>query len=135
MSQLNMKFEREIIKKVNLKYLLHLPKEYDISSKWPLIFFLHGAGERGEDLELVKKHGIPMLCEKDENFPFIAVSPQCPSDNWWNVYYDDLYYLLNEIKNKYSIDESRIYLTGLSMGGFGTWDFASKYPNEFAAVQ
>lgn len=129
-----MTFEKEIIKKIKLGYLLHLPGDYDGKKKWPLMLFLHGAGERGDDLELVKRHGIPMICEKDDEFPFIAVSPQCPQGSWWDVYFDDLYHLLQHIKLNYSIDESRIYLTGLSMGGFGTWDFAARHPEEFAAI-
>jgi predicted peptidase len=129
-------FEAEITKTVRLKYLLFLPEEYspDIKEKFPLILFLHGAGERGDDLELVKIHGIPKILEKDENFPLIAVSPQCPKNSWWTAEIDALNALLNEIVEEYSVDEDRIYLTGLSMGGFGTWHLATAYPERFAAI-
>ena len=63
-----------------MKYLLYLPKDYDQKESWPLLLFLHGAGERGDNLELVKKHGPPKLIEAGKDFPFIVVSPQCPSD-------------------------------------------------------
>lgn len=132
--QKNKNFEKEISVKLKLKYLLHTPIDYDEKEEWPLIVFLHGAGERGDDLELVKTHAIPKFLDEREEFPFIVVSPQCPKDTWWNAHFEDLYYLIQEIKENYKVDTKRIYLTGLSMGGFGTWDLASKYPEEFAAI-
>jgi pimeloyl-ACP methyl ester carboxylesterase len=117
-----------------LKYLLYLPGEYNTSgdTKWPLILFLHGAGERGDSLDLVKRHGPPKLVEEGKNFDFIIVSPQCPSRQWWSA--ELLNRLLDEIIAKYKVDEEKIYVTGLSMGGFGTWDLASEYPQRFAAI-
>ncbi|MBD3266835.1 prolyl oligopeptidase family serine peptidase [bacterium] len=119
---------------VKIGYQLFLPKGYDAhgNKKWPLIFFLHGAGERGKDLEQVKKHGPPKLVQNDPHFPFVVVSPQCPKGRWWNT--TELITLLDEIVGKYRIDENRIYLTGLSMGGFGTWRLALEHPNRFAAI-
>ncbi len=130
------KFETEIVKKVQLSYLLFLPKDYnsDPEKKFPMILFLHGAGERGDNLELVKAHGIPKIVEKNEDFPFIAVSPQCPADSWWTLELEALEALLNDIINKYKVDIDRIYLTGLSMGGFATWSLAIRNPNTFAAI-
>ncbi|MGQ9608211.1 MAG: prolyl oligopeptidase family serine peptidase [bacterium] len=130
------KFEVEIVKKVQINYLLFLPKDYssDPEKKFPMILFLHGAGERGDNLELLKVHGIPKIIEKDENFPFITVSPQCPSESWWTMESEALEALLNDIINKYKVDVDRIYLTGLSMGGYGTWSLAIKNPNTFAAI-
>ena len=121
---------------VQLDYLLFLPKGHQETSveKWPLILFLHGAGERGDDLELVKKHGIPKIVEKNPDFPFIAVSPQCPEGSWWTSELRVLNALLDEIIEKYSVDTKRIYLTGLSMGGFGTWSLATMQPERFAAI-
>ena len=100
--------------------------------KWPLVLFLHGAGERGKDLARVKVHGPPMLVEKGKRFPFILVSPQCPKEVWWDA--EGLNALLDEIVAKYAVDEGRVYVTGLSMGGYGTWDLAIKYPDRFAAI-
>ena len=82
---------------------------------WPLLLFLHGAGERGDDLELVKVHGPPKMIAQGRDFPFVVVSPQCPKDEWWSM--DALHDLLNEIVETYRIDTARIYVTGLSMGG------------------
>jgi predicted peptidase len=117
---------------VQLDYLLYLPKDYQQKQSWPLLLFLHGAGERGDDPELVKVHGPPKLIAAGEQFPFIIVSPQCPKDQWWQAV--ELTALLDEIVEKHKVDEDRIYVTGLSMGGFGTWSLASYTPVRFAAI-
>lgn len=136
MSQAACRMEKEIIMKVQLNYLLHLPNGYEKESpqKWPLILFLHGMGERGDDMEKVKVHGIPKIVEQEPGFPFIAVSPQCPADSFWNAEHDAVIALLDEIAANYNVDSNRIYLTGLSMGGYGTWHLASVYPGRFAAI-
>jgi len=130
------KFEAQIVKTVRLNYLLFLPKGYgsNAQQKWPLIIFLHGMGERGDDLQLVKKHGIPKIVEQKEDFPFIAISPQCPENSIWNAELESLNALLDDVVAKYAIDADRIYLTGLSMGGYGAWALAMAYPKRFAAI-
>jgi len=117
---------------VELSYLLYLPEDYEQKEKWPLLLFLHGAGERGENLDLVKVHGPPKLISQGKQFPFIVVSPQCPKGRWWESL--ELVLLLDEIVDKYNVDEDRIYVTGLSMGGFGTWRLAFVQPDRFAAI-
>jgi predicted peptidase len=119
---------------VTLDYLLYLPTHYDQQDSWPLLLFLHGAGERGEDLELVKRHGPPKLIEQGKPFPFIVVSPQCPKDGSWSTKPLELTALLDDIAAKYKVDRDRVYLTGLSMGGFGTWLLAGYAPERFAAI-
>ena len=119
---------------VKLNYLLYLPKDYDKQESWPLVIFLHGAGERGDDLNLVKKHGPPKLIEEGKDFPAIVVSPQCKQGRWWHAQLLELTSLVDEIEAKYKVDKSRIYLTGLSMGGFGTWALAAYTPDRFAAL-
>lgn len=130
------RLDRAITKHVALDYLLHVPKAYaqDDATAWPLILFLHGAGERGSDLELVKKHGIPRIVEEQADFPFITVSPQCPLELDWTWQTDALLALLDDITQAYRVDPARIYLTGLSMGGFGTWALAQVAPERFAAI-
>jgi predicted esterase len=115
-------------------YLLSLPEGYDKDStlRWPLVIFLHGSGESGSDLEKVKTHGPPKLVAAGKKFPFILVSPQAQHPFDWEP--DNLYHLLVYIKQKYRVEGSRIYLTGLSMGGFGTWALAMRHPEEFAAI-
>ena len=114
-------------------YLLQLPEGYrDGNQRWPLVLFLHGLGERGKNLELVKKHGLAKAIEQGTRYPFIVVSPQCPDDEWWNVL--ALEALLDHVAEKYRVDPDRIYVTGLSMGGYGTWALAQRHPERYAAV-
>lgn len=120
-----------------LGYWLHLPTNYapESGEPWPLILFLHGMGERGDNLELVKLHGIANVVENQPDFPFITVSPQCPDTTTWAPdELDHLNALLDDIITRYAVDTSRIYLTGLSMGGFGTWHLAARFPERFAGI-
>lgn len=120
---------------VEMEYLLYLPKDYDTQDKqWPLMVFLHGAGERGSDLNQVKAHGPAKLVEEGREFEFIIVSPQCPTDQWWPNRVEHVMALIDEMVETYRVDEDRIYLTGLSMGGFGTWAAGCLHPEKFAAI-
>lgn len=132
-TQESLQFSKEISKTINFGYLLYLPPGNNDAGteKFPLLLFLHGSGERGTDLDLVKKNGPPKVAEQME-LPFIILSPQCPEVAWWDV--DGVKVLLDEIIATYPVDKSRIYITGLSMGGFGTWDMIIKYPDVFAAA-
>ena len=126
-------FSGQITMQVKMNYLIYLPDGYDSGSEpWPLVLFLHGAGERGRDLELVTKHGPPKLVAAGKAFPFILISPQCPDRVFWSSAVLDA--LLEDIQDRYRVDASRIYVTGLSMGGGGTWDMAITYPQRFAAI-
>ena len=116
------------------QYLLFLPEAYNEEKSWPMILFLHGVGERGDNLEEVKKHGPPKIVAQQKDFSFIVVSPQCPEKSWWTNENESLIALLGDITARYRIDKDRIYLTGLSMGGYGTWSLASAYPERFAAI-
>jgi predicted peptidase len=123
-------------KRRKLNYLLYLPERYgeDPGKKWPLILFLHGAAERGGDPENLKKHGIPKMLDEKPEFPFIAVSPQCPEGSTWASLVETLKSLLDHILENYSAAPDRFYLTGISMGGNGVWLVATRYPDIFAAV-
>ncbi|MCR2821142.1 prolyl oligopeptidase family serine peptidase [Lederbergia panacisoli] len=139
MSEHRLQKELTITKQVELSYLLSLPKDYEENqtAAYPLVLFLHGMGERGDDLNLVKQHGPPKLVE-ERDYPFILVSPQCPIDiqrySTWHLYMDDLNALVDEIIEQYRVDKKRVYVTGLSMGGYGTWDLAKRNPEKFAAA-
>ena len=127
-------FEKQVTVTRKANYLLYLPKRYgeDPQKKWPVILFLHGSGERGADINLVKLHGPPKVIEQGRELPFVVVSPQCPEGKWWDP--DVVVALLDEVVAKYNVDADRIYLTGLSMGGYGTWETAVNYPDRFAAI-
>ena len=128
-------FKTTVEKEVELGYLQYVPPEYNETEKdWPLMVFLHGMGERGDNLDLVKKHGPPKLIAEGKDFPFIVVSPQCPQWSWWPTEVEALDALIDRICSEYRVDEDRIYLTGLSMGGFGTWSLACHSPDRFAAI-
>lgn len=117
---------------VTMDYLVYLPADYEQRDAWPLLLFLHGAGERGNDLNLVQRHGPPRLIREGRDFPFVVVSPQCPAGRWWEPF--ELAALVDAIVQQHRIDESRMYVTGLSMGGFGTWALAAHQPQRFAAI-
>jgi predicted peptidase len=125
-------FQRKVTKTVKYHYLFYLPRDYSTQTPSPLMLFLHGAGERGTDLDLVKKHGPPRLIAQGKSFPFIVVSPQCPANHWWKA--EDMNALLDEIIRNNAVDTTRVYVTGLSMGGFGTWTLGVTYPDRFAAL-
>ena len=129
-------YQARIIHEVKLDYLLTLPDGYSKAgaAAWPLILFLHGAGERGDDLNMVRIHGIPKEAAQTEPFPFITLSPLCPADHWWGDYMEALIGLVEATITAYHVNPQRVYLTGLSMGGYGTWHLASAYPERFAAA-
>lgn len=115
-------------------YWLFLPRNYesDKTNRWPLMLFLHGAGERGTNLAAVKIHGPPKIVRSQPDFPFILVSPQCPADQRWDT--DVLSGLLDDVIQQHRVDTNRVYVTGLSMGGYGTWALATAEPDRFAAI-
>jgi predicted peptidase len=153
--QHRLQLEKKITRTASLGYLLYLPKDYDPKGKrqWPLILFLHGAGERGTNLSLVSVHGPPKLVKKNPPAPkneseearecreaatklltdnFIVVSPQCPANQRWEN--DPLLALLDDVIAKHKVDTSRVYLTGLSMGGYGSWSLGIRNPDRFATL-
>lgn len=123
-----------------IHFLLYVPNRYaDSDQKLPLMLFLHGLGESGAgNLGLVKRHGPPKLLDDKPDFPFIVVSPQCPRPERghvreaWNLAH--LNALLDQIIAELRVDQKRVYVTGLSMGGYGTWRLAAANPERFAAA-
>lgn len=143
----------------SMNYQYYVPTDYESSKAYPLVVFLHGAGERGTDnmKQLTASSMMPHYFTKEnmEKYPCIILAPQCPigktwanatlGDKWGNVSYsaDDyetspyeamVITLVDELCGKYNIDQSRLYITGISMGGYGTWDIITRYPDKFAAA-
>ncbi len=115
------------------QYLTYLPKKYDKTKEYPLLIFLHGTPQRGDDINIVKKTALPYELEKKNlKLEMIVVAPQCPTADSWDTKL--LYDFFLDVYKKYSINTKRIYLTGFSMGGFGALKFARDYPKIFAAV-
>lgn len=148
-------FERALTKSVGYKYLLALPPDYNAANgkRWPVLLFLHGSGERGNDVWAVVRHGPPKLLRSDVTPPagetpndrarrenarqslaenFIVVSPQCPKNAWWET--EALLALLDEVAATHPVDPQRVYLAGLSMGGYGAWELGLAHPERFAAL-
>lgn len=115
----------------NIKqYLQYIPSTYNQKPtyKWPLVISLHGIGECGNDLNKVRYVGLPKVVIGKQ---FVMLAPQCTT-GWWNT--SVLQKFLKQVITKYNIDTNRICVTGLSMGGFGTWDWSARYPKQFASA-
>lgn len=121
-----------VVQRVTVRYRLYLPPEYTPGPKrWPLVLFLHGAGERGTDLTALSRTGLTKLADT-RTLPFILVAPQVPEDQIWST--PALATLLGRLTRDLRVDPDRVYLTGLSMGAFGGWELATTHPDRFAAV-
>ncbi len=128
-----MRFGGATIETQAYEFLLSLPDGYeDDDGSWPLVLFLHGSGERDGELSKVAMHGPLRHVREGTRYPFVLVAPQQPQGSWWDV--RSLGALLDHIEATHRIDASRIYVTGLSMGGFGAWNMAETFPDRFAAV-
>lgn len=121
-----------------LNFLLFMPSSTAAAEqgKYPLIISLHGIGERGSDLQLLKGDGLPKILDGNSTFPFVVVSPQCPLPTEW--YYDRtdtlVRALIDSVLRWYPVDPNRVYITGYSMGGIGSWDMGIRHPGYFAAA-
>lgn len=115
-------------------YQLYLPKNYATTKQiFPLVIYLHGGSQKGTDLTKLNLYGLPKLVNQGRNFPFIIAAPQCPDGKFWSTdnWFDSLY---TDLTSRYRIDKKRVYLTGISMGSYGTWQTAVAHPNTFAAI-
>jgi predicted peptidase len=128
-------FHKTVTRRVGYDFLVQLPRGYDAQSqtRYPLILFLHGSGECGHDLAHVARSALPKIASTQPAFPFILISPQSPSElDWWQT--DSLDALLDHVLANYRVDPNRVYLTGISMGAYGVWDWAVHRPEAFAAI-
>src|SRR5262245_29799119 len=132
-----------------LLYRLYSPKHATAESRLPLLLFLHGAGERGDDNAAQLKHGVKQMLALQEKYPCFIVAPQCPKGKKWNEVdwhaqshatpekpsdsFVSLIPLLETLRKELPVGPKRLYVTGLSMGGYGTWDLISRLPGTFAA--
>ena len=132
---------------VTLPYRVSLPEGYDSEKEYPLVFYLHGAGERGTDNYMhVKVNSVMQTLLNEENreaYPCIVLAPQCPEDRFWYPWLEGdtnftvteaLVEFLEDAQESYSVDSRRIYITGVSMGAIGTWAMLARFPDTFAAA-
>jgi predicted peptidase len=133
-----------------LLYRLYAPKGAGADTRLPMILFLHGAGERGEDNALQLKHCMKQFLAQQSKFPAFVLAPQCPKGKKWNEVdwhaashvtpekpsdpFASLIPLLESLRKELPVDPKRLYVTGLSMGGYGTWDLITRLPDTFAAA-
>lgn len=125
-------FSSKLQKPVSLRYLIWTPAGKAPAGGWPLVIFLHGSGERGNDLHQTLVHGWPEMASKGKSFPFILVAPQAPEHYDWDV--DEIEGLRRRLLHKTHANPDKVILTGLSMGGIGSWNYAEAYPNTLAAL-
>lgn len=120
---------------VTFNYLLAVPETMEKGESLPMIVCLHGAGERGTDPSLIKVHGIPKYLDGGLSVRAVILAPQITDPRYvWNNYVDELYELIETVADEYTVDRSKIALTGLSMGGFGTWEMGLRFGNYFSAL-
>jgi predicted peptidase len=152
--QVQVRFGEKSSQDFTVSYLIYLPESYPVNTarRWPLILFLHGSGEAGKNLGLLTRTGLPQKLESEPDFPFVVVSPQITAppvqgeasasfdvqvylETWgWKRHIDILEALLDYMQATYRIDPQRVFLTGISLGGFGAWEYALRHPDRFAAV-
>ena len=127
-------FSTELVTRVDLPYLLHLPDGVEARDDWPLILSLHGSGERGTDVALVRRQGLPRRLDEGLELPAVVLSPQCPDGQVWAQQYPAVMALVDAVMQRIGIDRDRLVLTGLSLGGVGVVHLAATHPERFAAI-
>lgn len=129
-------FQTIIPQRYQLPYQVYLPQDYgaDPSQNWPVILSLHGASTRGEDPGAILNSDLPCVIEDGVDYPFIVVSPLCPTETWWSDHLPGIDVLLNEVSDRYAVDKKRISVTGVSMGAYGVWHLGAAYPERFSAL-
>jgi predicted peptidase len=141
-SQVVQRFSARVERRLESNYLLFLPASYDEEAErsWPLILHLHGGGGRGTDPERLRRYPLVQRVEREPDFPFAVVTPQCPPGrpgplgDTWTEHAELVLAILDEVLAENRIDEDRVYLVGHSMGGYGAWYLAHRAPERFAAV-
>jgi predicted peptidase len=116
-----------------LRFLLHVPKQYSPDRPWPTIVYLHGKSQSGNDLSKLRSYGLPKKLKEDVRFPFLVIMPQCPEGQRWTDP-DAIVRAIHRVEAKYNVDQDRLYAIGFSMGGRGIFRLADRYPNHFAAL-
>jgi predicted peptidase len=128
-SELKGVLSSEVVLKKKTAYLLHIPENKN--EKKPLLVFIPGDGEKGTDIEKVKIHG-PFKYLKTHQLDAYILAPQCLENENWDI--ESIHQLILKVQREYSVDANRIYLTGLSSGGWATWNLAISHPELFAAI-
>lgn len=134
MAQTDYQFSARLELAVAARYLLYLPDGHAERDDWPLIVFLHGSGERGDDVALVREQGLPRLLDEGLSLPAVVLSPQCPAGQLWTRQLPAVRALIERTVENHGVDSRRIVATGLSLGGAGSYELVASYPELFAGV-
>lgn len=126
-----LKYEEKIFR--DIKYLIRYPNNYKEGDKYPVIMFFHGAGSRGNDINVLRNNPYFQITDKYEDFPFITVAPLCSANTWFDMFTDLENLVINEACAEFA-DRRKIYAMGASMGGYAVWQMAMSLPDVFAAV-
>ncbi len=129
-------FQTVIPHTYTLPYWIFVPQAYRRGglASWPLLLYLHGASDRGNDPNLLLASGLPSIVSQAQDFPFILLCPQCPEDTWWADHIPGLDILIKEVSDRFAVDLDRVLVTGSSMGGYGVWQLGVNFPDRFAAL-
>jgi len=117
----------------SLNYIISYPDDFDEQKNYPLIIYIHGAGGRGNNPELLMSLGLVYEIKKGRKLPFVVAAPQCYADTWFEIF-DKLLAFIEHMINSGYVDKTRVYLTGASMGGYTSWQVAMTRPEWFAAL-
>lgn len=126
-----MRYEVKEIEKLNC--VIRYPKDFEEGKKYPVIMFFHGAGGRGDNINVLKDNPYFKITDMHDNFPFITVAPQCNAETWFDLF-EKMKNLIENIYEKDFTDKKRFYAMGVSMGGYATWQIAISMPKYFAAI-
>lgn len=116
-----------------IRYIIRYPEGYKEGEKYPVIIYLHGAGGRGDDINVLKKHTFFSITAEHKDFPFVCVTPLCYANTWFDIF-EKLQNFAQHISESEFCDASRLYLMGASMGGYTTWQLGMSRPDLFAAI-
>ncbi len=114
-----------------MNYIVAHPEKFE---GLPLLIYLHGAGERGKQIDHLYRHGVARMIKEGQEIPAVVLCPQCPGPFIWNNMVKETKALIDKVAKEYKVNTDRIVLTGSSMGGYGTWELAMCYPETFAAI-
>ena len=117
----------------NMRCLIRYPENFDENEKHPLLFFLHGAGTRGNDINNVANNPFFKIISMHKVFPFVVIAPLCTENTWFDMF-ERLEKMVKEAAAYSYVDADRVYMIGASMGGYGTWQLAMSLPDYFAAI-
>lgn len=125
--------KKEIYEFEGLEYIVSYPSNYNNNAKYPIVLFLHGAGSRGKNITILESNPYFLITDKNENFPFITIAPQCYENTWFDIFETLKRFVLFVNKLNF-VDTDRIYLMGASMGGYAVWQLAMSMPECFSAI-